>query len=199
MGKVTTGFSMSLDGFIAGPNEDFQQLFAWMTSGDSDYRLTIGDRQQELKIAEESVRRFDEAINSTGALISGRRLYELTHGWDGHHPMNAPMVVVTHRSQPTWVAQDWPVTFVDGLEKALEQAQAIAGDKNVTIVSSTLVQQCLNADLLDEIHIDLVPFLLGDGIRLFEHLQVAPIALGDPQVSIGHGVTHLTYLVKKLR
>jgi len=171
-GKVTTGFSMSLDGFVAGPNEDFQQLFAWMTSGDTDYTLTIGNREQKLKIAEESVERLDDAINTTGALVSGRRLYELTNGWGGHHPVGAPVVVVTHRSPPEWV-------------------------KEVVVASATIVQQCLNAGLLDEIHIDLVPFLLGDGVRLFEHLKVAPVALEDPQVSIGKGVTHLTYRIKK--
>jgi dihydrofolate reductase len=197
-GKVTTGFSMSLDGFIAGPNEDFQHLFAWMASGDTEYTITIGDKEQKLKIAPESVERFDNAINTTGALVSGRRLYELTHGWGGHHPVDAPVVVVTHRSRPDWVKEDWPVTFVnDGVESAIEQAKVIAGGKNVVVASATIVQQCLNAGLLDEIHIDLVPFLLGDGVRLFEHLKVAPVALEDPHVSIGTGVVHLTYRVKK--
>jgi hypothetical protein len=153
-GKVTTGFSMSLDGFVAGPNEDFQHLFAWMASGDTEYTLTIGDREQKLKIAAESVEQFDDALNTTGALVAG-------------------------------------------LESALEQAKVIAGGKKVVVASATIVQQCLNAGLLDEIHIDLVPFLLGDGVRLFEHLKVAPVALEDPQVSIGTGVTHLTYRIKK--
>jgi dihydrofolate reductase len=197
-GKVTTGFSMSLDGFIAGEGEDFQQLFAWMTGGDIDYTLTIGQREEKLKIAAESIKRFDDAIDTTGALVAGRRLYELTHGWGGHHPMNAPVVVVTHRPRPEWVKEDWPVTFVtDGLESALEQAKAIADGKNVTVVSATLVQQCLNAGLLDEIHIDLVPFLLGNGVRLFEQLKRAPVALEEPQVSMGKGVIHLTYCIKK--
>ncbi len=197
-GKVTTGFSMSLDGFVAGPNEDFQQLFAWMTSGDTDYTLTIGNREQKLKIAEESVERLDDAINTTGALVSGRRLYELTNGWGGHHPVGAPVVVVTHRPPPEWVKEQWPVTFVtDGVQSAIEQAKVIAGEKSVVVASATIVQQCLNAGLLDEIHIDLVPFLLGDGVRLFEHLKGAPVALEDPQVSIGKGVTHLTYRIKK--
>ena len=197
-GKVTTGFSMSLDGFVAGPNEDFQQLFAWMSSGDTDYTVTIGDQEQTLKIAAESVEMFENTINTAGVLVAGRRLYELTHGWGGHHPVGAPVLVVTHRPAPEWVQEDWPVTFVtDGLESAIEQAKAIAGAKNVVIASTTIVQQCLNAGLLDEIHIDLVPFLLGEGVRLFEHLKVAPVALEDPQVSIGKGVTHLTYRVKK--
>jgi len=112
--------------------------------------------------------------------------------------MGAPVVVVTHRPPPEWVKEEWPVTFVtDGLESAIEQAKVIAGSKKVVVASATIVQQCLNAGLLDEIHIDLVPFLLGDGVRLFEHLKVAPVALEDPQVSIGTGVTHLTYRIKK--
>lgn len=197
-GKVTTGFSMSLDGFIAGVNEDFQHLFAWMESGDTEYILTIGEEEQKLKIAKESIERFEDAINTTGVLVAGRRLYELTLGWGGHHPIGAPVVVVTHRPPPAWVKPEWPVTFItNGLQSALEQAKVIAGDKNVVVASATIVQQCLNAGLLDEIHIDLVPFLLGDGVRLFEHLKVAPVALEDPQVSIGKGVTHLTYRLKK--
>src|SRR5260370_18682568 len=188
---------MSLDGFVAGPNEDFQQLFAWMTSGDTDYTLTIGNREKKLKIAEESVERLDDVIDTTGALVSGRRLYELINGWGGHHPVGAPVVVVTHRPPPEWVKEEWPVTFVTGgVESAIEQAKVIAGVKKVVVASATIVHQCLNAGLLDEIHIDLVPFLLGDGVRLFEHLKVDPVALADPQVSIGKGATHLTYRIK---
>lgn len=197
MGKVSTGFSMSLDGFVAGPNEDFRHLFAWMTSGDTDYSITIGDEEQKLKLAEASVEMFDDAIDTVGALVAGRRLYELTHGWGGHHPIDAPVVVVTHRPPPQWVKEEWPVTFTDSVHSAIEQAQAIAGNKKIAVASATIVQQCLNAGLLDEIHIDLVPVILGDGVRLFEHLQVAPVELEGPHVSAGKGVTHLTYSVKK--
>jgi dihydrofolate reductase len=105
---------------------------------------------------------------------------------------------VTHRPPPEWVKEEWPVTFVtDGVQSAIEQVKVIAGIKNVVVASATIVQQCLNAGLLDEIHIDLVPFLLGDGVRLFEHLKSAPVALEDPQVSTGTGVTHLTYRIKR--
>lgn len=201
MGKVTTGFSMSLDGYVAGPHDDVEHVFAWMTGGDLDYTLTIGEQEHQFKFSSESIKVFETHIATTGALVTGRRLYELTRGWGGHHPMGgAPVVVVTHRPPPPWVQEHWPVTFVtDGLERALEQAKVLAGDKNVTVVSTTLVQQCLNAGFLDEIHIDLVPFVLGNGVRLFEHLQVAPVAMEDPQVRIGKGVTHLTYHLKKER
>ncbi|HEY0753954.1 MAG TPA: dihydrofolate reductase family protein [Ktedonobacteraceae bacterium] len=196
--KVTTGFSMSLDGFVAGPNEDFQHLFAWMASGDTDYTIRIGDRERTLKISEESIEGFADASKTTGVLVAGRRLYEITHGWGGHHPIDAPVVVVTHRPPPEWVQEDWPVTFVtDGLASAIAQAKVLAGDKKVAVASATIAQQCLNAGLLDEIHIDLVPFLLGDGVRLFENLRLAPMALENSRVAIGQGVIHLTYRCKK--
>ena len=111
--------------------------------------------------------------------------------------MDVPIVVVTHRPQPEWVKEEWQVTFTDSLESAIEQAKVIADGKNVTIASAKIAQQCLNAGLLDEIHIDLVPYILGTGVRLFEHLDVLPIVMESPQVSIGTGVTHLTYRVKK--
>ena len=198
MGKVSTGFSMSLDGFVAGINDDTQHVFAWMTRGDTGYTLTTGETAFELKIAPASAEMFDDARNTIGAVVAGRRLYEFTHGWEGHHDLGVPVVVVTHRPPPEWVKEEWPVTFVtDGVASALERAKEIAGEKSVAVASPTLVQQCLGAGLLDEIHIDLVPVLLGDGVRLFEHLKTAPIELEGPQVREGRGVTHLTYRVKK--
>ncbi|HWZ20538.1 MAG TPA: dihydrofolate reductase family protein [Ktedonobacteraceae bacterium] len=105
---------------------------------------------------------------------------------------------MTLRPPPEWVKVDWPVTFVTGgVESAIERAKVIACDKKVVVASATIVQQCLNVGLLDEIHIDLVPFLLGDGVRLFENLKVAPVAMENPQARIGTGVTHLTYSIKK--
>ncbi len=103
-GKVTTGFSMSLDGFVAGPNEDFQQLFAWMTSGDTDYTLTIGNREQKLKIAEESVERFDDAINTTGS-ISGWTQIVRTHQWMGRPPSRGHPSRCRDPSPPTGMGQ----------------------------------------------------------------------------------------------
>lgn len=198
MGIVSTGFSMSLDGFVAGPNDDETQVFVWMTSGDTDFTLTAGTGEYELKISEESAEMFEEAINTVGVLVAGRRLFDMTGAWGGKHPMNVPVVVVTHNIPQEWVYEGSTFTFVtDGVESSIKKAQEIAGDKKIAIASTTIVQQALNAGLLDEIHIDLVPFLLGDGVRLFERLKVAPVELGDPQVGIGKGVTHLTYPVKK--
>ena len=195
MGKITTGFSMSLDGYVAGPNEDVSQVFKWMMTGNTDVTVPRGEGEMELKMPEESVEMF-EGHKQNGALVSGRRLFELTQGWGGRHPLDVPIVVVTHRAAPAWVKQDWPVTFVDNLEDALEKARALAGDKNVAVASTTLVQQCLRAGLLDEIHIDLTPFLLGAGVKLFDTLD-APIELESTEVINATGVIHLTYRVIK--
>ena len=195
MGKITTGFSMSLDGYVAGPNEDVSQVFKWMMTGNTDVTVPMGEGEMELKMPEESAGMF-EGYKQNGALVSGRRLFELTQGWGGRHPLDVPIVVVTHRAAPEWVKQDWPVTFVDNLEDALEKARALAGEKNVVVASTTLVQQCLRAGLLDEIHIDLTPFLLGAGVKLFGTLD-APIELERREVINSTGVIHLTYRVMK--
>ena len=195
MGKITTGFSMSLDGYVAGPNDDVSQVFKWMMTGNTDVTVPMGEGEIELKMSEESVGMF-EGYKQNGALVCGRRLFELTQGWGGRHPLDVPMVVVTHRAAPEWVKQDWPVTFVDNLEDALEKARALAGDKNIVVASTTLVQQCLRAGLLDEIHIDLTPFLLGAGVKLFGTLD-APMELEPREVINSTGVIHLTYRVMK--
>ena len=112
--------------------------------------------------------------------------------------MGVPTFVVTHSVPQEWVYEGSPFTFVtDGVESAVEQAKAVAGDKNVAVGAASIVQQCIRAGLLDEIHIDLVPVLLDDGVRLFEHLGTGPIELECTQVVEGAGVTHLTFSVVK--
>src|SRR5688572_33053052 len=87
-------------------------------------------------------------------------------------PLNVPVFVVSHTVPQEWVYEGSPFTFVtDGLESALEQAKAVAGDKDVGVGAANIVQQCIRAGLLDEIHVDLVPVLLGDGVRLLDHLR----------------------------
>ena len=112
--------------------------------------------------------------------------------------MDVPVFVVTHTVPQEWLYEGSPFTFVtDGLESALEQAKAVAGEKDVGVVGASLVQQCIRAGLLDEIHVDLVPVLLGDGVRLLDHLGAEPIELESTRVIEGAGVTHLTFRVVK--
>ncbi len=107
-----------------------------------------------------------------------------------------PAFVVTHTVPQEWVYEGSPFTFVtDGVESAVEQARAVAGEKNVAVGAASILQQCIKAGLLDEIHVDLVPVLLGGGVRLFEHLGSTPIELENTRVIEAPGVTHLTFRV----
>jgi dihydrofolate reductase len=109
-----------------------------------------------------------------------------------------PTFVVTHAVPEEWVYEGSPFQFVtDGVEGAVERARAVAGEKNVAVGAASIAQQCLRAGILDEIHVDLVPILLGDGVRLFEHLGAGPIELQSTRVIEGAGVTHLTFSVVK--
>ena len=112
--------------------------------------------------------------------------------------MGVPAFVVTHTVPQEWVYEGSPFTFVTGgVESAVEQARAVAGDKNVAVGAASIAQQCIRAGLLDEIHVDLVPVLLGGGVRFFEHLGNEPIGLESTRVIEAPGVTHLTFRVVK--
>jgi dihydrofolate reductase len=126
-------------------------------------------------------------------------MFDVAGAWGGKHPMDVPIVVLTHQPPPEWVHKAGsPFTFVsDSIESAVAQAKAIAGDKSVGIGGADVTRQCLKAGLLDEIGIDLVPVLLGDGVRLFEHLGIEPLALEISGVTEDVGVTHLRYRVVK--
>jgi dihydrofolate reductase len=111
--------------------------------------------------------------------------------------LGVPVFVLTHSVPQEWVYEGSPFTFVrDGLESAVAQAKAVAADKDIGVIGANLVQQCIRSKLLDEIHLDLVPVLLGDGVRLFEQ-SAEPIELELTRVIEGAGVTHLTFRVVK--
>src|SRR3954469_7283741 len=204
MGKVRTGHSTSLDGFIAGPNdgpeapmgEGGERLLAWYASGDTEYRLP--GTEMAFKVSPQTAEFLRQTSSTTGALVTGRRTFDLTHGWGGGHPLDVPVFVVSHTVPQEWVYEGSPFTFVtEGLQSAVEQAKAIAGYKDVGVIGASLVQQCIRAGLLDEIHVDLVPVVLGDGVRLLDHLGTEPIELESTRVIEGAGVTHLTFRVVK--
>lgn len=196
MGTVSAGFSMSLDGFIAGPNDDVQRLFAWYFSGDAEHEVSSGDT--DFKVSSDAAEMLEEASQQTGAIVSGRRMFDVANAWGGKHPMNVPVVVLTHSIPEEWAHKESPFTFVtDGIESAIATAQQIAGDKNVGVGGANVMQQCIKAGLLDEIHIDLISVLLGDGVRLFDYLGIEPIELESTQVAAAAGVTHLTFRIVK--
>jgi dihydrofolate reductase len=112
--------------------------------------------------------------------------------------MGVPAVVLTHRVPQEWVYEGSPFTFItEGVENAIEEARKIAGDKNIGVGGADITRQCLKLGLLDEIHIDLVPVLLGQGVRLFDHLGIEPVELERTGVIESPGVTHLSFRVVK--
>jgi dihydrofolate reductase len=204
MGKVSMGLSMSLDGFIAGPNdgpehplgEGGERLFTWYSTGDTEYGLP--GTEMVFRVSPQSAELLRRAHARMGAFVTGRRTFDITNGWGGNPPLGVPTFVVTHSVPQEWVYEGSPFTFVtDGVDSAVEKARAAAGDKDVAVGAASVVQQCIRAGLLDEIHVDLVPVLLGDGVRLFEHLGTTPIELECTEVVEGAGITHLTFRVVK--
>ena len=110
MGKVVTGFSTSLDGFIAGPGDDVQHVFKWYGSGDTDYHFPGG---KAVKVSPASAGVLHGRVRAAGALVTGRRQFDNTHGWGGRHPVDVPVFVVTHEAPAAWVSKDGtPFTFV---------------------------------------------------------------------------------------
>ena len=201
MAKVTTELSMSLDGYIAHPDDTVDHIFDWYESGDVEVVVPHGDETMTFHVSESDAKHIRESFANCGALITGRRLFDITNGWSGRHPVDAPVFVVTHRNVPQdWIAEhpDAPFTFVtDGIQTAVEQAKATAGDKNVSVAGPNVIQQCINLGLMDEICVSLVPVLVGEGIPFFGKLVKAPVTLEGPRIVEGEGVTHLFYTVSK--
>ena len=157
MGKVLAGMTISLDGFVNDRNGDVSRLYPDLGAL----------RQTEI---------LQEAIQTTGAVLMGRRAYNMAQGDFTNYEFQVPIFVLTHHV-PEKVAkgenEKLSFTFVtDGIESAIEQAKAAAGDKYVTIIGGAdTIQQCIQKGLLDEIEIGVMPILLGGGIRLFEHIS----------------------------
>ena len=198
-GKVLTGASVSLDGYIAGPNESgFEHLFAWYNAGDVEFPSVLPSVQFRLTPADHDY--LKAYADSVGVLVVGRRLFDITDGWSGTHPLDRPVVVVTHRVPEDWFAAhpDAPFTFVtEGIERAIERACQIAGERNIGVTAGKLASQCLELGLIDGIYLDLVPVVLGGGTRYFEELKAAPILLDGPEIIQGTRVTHLHYTVRR--
>ena len=194
MAEVFTHMAMSLDGYIADPSDGIEELFGWYSAG--DVAVPSADGRWGFRVDANSAGLLREMLAGTGALVAGRRLFDLTNGWDDNHPIGAPVVVVTH-SVPA-DASRWPRTaFVDGVAEGIARARQIAGDKDVVIASADIARQALELGLVDEVYVSLVPVLLGRGIPYFANLASGPYRFEDPVVIQGKGATHLRYRVRR--
>ena len=195
MGKVFTHMTMTLDGFIADPKDQVGELFDWYGAGE----VTVPTPNEEIsfQVDEASAEMLRELTGNTGALVAGRRLFDIANGWGDNHPAGAPVVVVTHRP-PENAAERWPrTTFVDDVDAAVTKARRIAGDQDVTIASPTIIQQALDLGLVDEVCVSLVPVLFGEGIPYFAKLDRGHLLLDDPIVIQGRRALHLRYPVRR--
>jgi len=203
MSKVIFNMTVSLDGFVAGPNDGpdnglgdgGEPLFNWYFGGDTEVFLSEG--APVLKVSAQSAEILKEAMGNLGAGVWGRRTFDIAHAWGGHPP-GSPAFIVTHQVPQEWVYEGSPFIFVtDGVESAIRQAKQAAGGKDVVVCTASILQQCLNLGLMDEIHLDVAPFLLGKGVRLFDHLNIQPTHLERIRAVAASGVTHLGFRVVK--
>jgi dihydrofolate reductase len=202
MGNVAVDISVSLDGFT-GPNDNLEQplgeggerLHDWVYGLESwreRHGLAGGSSDHDAEV-------LDEAFRMLGAVVLGKRMFDLAKGWGDNPPFHVPVFVLTHHARDTEVKEGGTTfTFVtDGIESALEQAKAAAGDKDVSVAGgANTIQQYLGAGLLDELQIHLVPLLFGEGRRLFDDLDNDQVELKRTRVvESPTGVTHLRYRV----
>ena len=196
MSATVLYMSMSLDGFIAGPNEGpgnglgdgGDRLHEWVMAGDLEALRRSGGVNGGL---------VDEFM-ATGAIVAGRGTFELAGGWGGDHHDGVPIFVVA-RDEPGIDVSQWPlVTYVDDVTVAMTRAKEAAGDENVLVHGVGVTRLALAAGVLDELELHIVPVLFGQGRRLFEGLPGEQIELERTRILVGEGgVTHVRYRVRR--
>jgi dihydrofolate reductase len=196
MGNVIANASMSLDGFIAYEDNTIGDLFEWYENGDVE--IVNEGELPPFHVTQASADYWRSWVDSVGALVVGRELFDVTDGWHGKHPIGVPIVVLTHEPPRDWSypgSEDFHFV-TEGIAAAVEQAKEIAGDRDVALAAGTIAGQALDADLVDEVAIDLVPVVMGSGKRYFG--DAGPTRLGDPTAVVqGRRVLHLRYPVER--
>lgn len=192
MGKIVLAFSMSLDGFIAGPDVS-----------DAEPMGRNGERLHDWMFKDHPDRAKDEAVvkqrfADTGAVVLGKRTFDLGVSQWNDTPYPAPSFVLTHENRESLPMTSASFTFVnDGIESAVSQAQEAAGDRDVVVMGADTAQQVIKAGLADELFVTLVPVLLGGGTRLFDNIGEQPIELTSTRQVDSSVVTHFWFSVDR--
>ena len=202
MGKVVFDISMSLDGYVAGPDDGpelglgvgGERLHEWvveLASWREPHGLEGGETNASSQVAED--------MGASGAVIVGKRMFDNAHGWGDEPPFGKPVFVLTHTSREPLTKGDTTFTFVtEGIESAVEQAKAAAGENDVSIGGgASTAQQALKAGLVDEVRLTFAPILLGGGVALFDGLGPDDVELEVIRVVEGPKATHVKYRVVK--
>ena len=198
MAKVIAAAAMSLDGFIADTHDAVGPLFDWY--GNGDVAVTGSDPDRVFHVTAATADYLRATWSAIGAMVIGRRLFDLTNGWEGRPAVGEAVFVVTHQAPAGWQFPGAPFTFVtDGLASAISQAREFAGSRNVALSAGSLTGQAVAAGLVDELSVSLAPVIVGTGIRFFGEYAESPVLLENPEVIEGDRVTHLHYQVRSGR
>lgn len=204
MATTVAEMTMSLDGFVADAQGGVGELFGWYGDDGPWARESGGDvvvptarPEWSWRTTEASAGHLRELLADVGAVVAGRRFFDVAGGWRGGHPLGVPVFVDTREVPDGWPREDTPqTTFVTtGLEDAIAAAREAAGDGIVGVGAARTAQRALERGLLDEVRVNLIPVLLGEGTRLFDGPCTAPVRLEQTRVIAGHEVTHLYYRV----
>jgi dihydrofolate reductase len=196
MGKVIASAAMSVDGFVADTDDAVGALFDWY--GNGHVAITGADPDRVFHVSEATAGYLRANWVNIGAAVIGRRLFDITNGWNGRPAIGDHVFVVTHDVPTGWPYPDAPFTFVtDGLASAIAKALAFAGDRNVALTAGDLTGQALAAGVVDELSVNVAPVVFGSGVRFFGDYTGSPVLLDNPQVVLGDRVTHLHYRVSK--
>ena len=206
MSATVLYMSMSLDGFIAGPNvrpdnglgDGGERLHEWVLNGSDVDRLGVEAATEATRRSGAVNGRIVDEFMATGAVVAGRGTFEPAGGWGGDHHDGVPIFVVA-RGEPGIDISQWPrVAYVDDVTSAMTSAKEAAGAKDVLVHGAGVAELALAAGVLDELELHVVPVLFGRGRRLFENLGAEQIELERTRVLEGEdGVTHLHYRVRR--
>ena len=193
MGTVVMYSSVSVDGFIADENDDPGPLFEWLLGGDVPL-----DDSGVLKVSQASYEYTRPYWDSIAVTIVGRDVFDQTDGWDGVPPSGVDhVVVVTHRPPPEGWDAAAPFHFLEGIEAAVAKAQELAGDRTVEVAAGDVGGQMLEAGLVDEVRMDVVPVIFGSGKRFFGSVTAQHLLEDPDEVIQGDRVLHLRYRLRR--
>jgi dihydrofolate reductase len=182
---VLSTHSVSLDGYMARTDGQAGRLNAWLFGG---------DERQPLDLSNESREVFDALVTRIGAVVVGRNTYDAASGWGGTPPFDWPFFVVTHH--PPENADELPFVFVtEGLERAIALAKEAAGGRDVSVMGGDMTRQALSAGLIDELHLDLVSVIFGEGVRFLDDFEDGPIRLERMWLVDTPAVAHVSFRV----
>ncbi|RBY82485.1 hypothetical protein DQ238_04120 [Geodermatophilus sp. TF02-6] len=196
MSRAVIFAAVSMDGCVGREDDMPGPLFDWY--GNGDVEVTFSDEARVFRVTQATADFLRAEAPGMAAMVCGRRLFDLTNGWEGVPPNGEHVFVVTHRPADDWpYAGTAPFTFMPDVRSAIEQAKAFAGDRDVSVAPGDVAGQALQAGLIDRVVLNLVPVVLGSGRPFFGAGGTVELAFEDPQVVEGKRVTHLVYDLRR--